>query len=96
MLDHYRRALAFRRAHACLRTGAQSSLIAEGDVVRFARLGGGEQMLVVANLGEAAVEAPLPQGDWEVAEAGLSAPVARGAEAVTLGPWQLCLLTAPS
>lgn len=96
MLDHYRRALAFRHAHACLRTGAQSTVVAEGDVARLVRLGGGEQILVVANLGEAAVEAALPPGGWTVADPVLSVPVAEGSASVTLGPWQVCLLLAPA
>jgi alpha-glucosidase len=33
--------------------GAQSPVMADGDVVRFLRTGGGEQVFVAANLGEA-------------------------------------------
>ena len=93
MLDHYRRALAFRRAHPALRTGAQT-VAAEGDVLRVLRVGAGEQVLLVANLGEAPATALLPEGAWRDVGQGLG--VAPGEGAVALGPWEACLLGHPA
>jgi alpha-glucosidase len=92
MLDHYRRALAFRRRHPALRTGAQSPMMADGDVVEFVRIGGGEQVFIAVNLGEGSGRAALPPGAWRVAGQGLGVGVPEGATEVTLGPWQLCLM----
>ena len=96
MLDHYRRALAFRRRHPALRTGAQSPMMAAGDVVAFVRVGGGEQVFVAANLGDGTGKAVLPPGDWQAVDEQLGVEVLDGATEVTLDPWQLCLLVRPS
>ena len=88
MLEHYRAALALRRAHPALRTGAMTLPVASGDVVRFEREDAGETIWVAANLGEAPAAVPLPGGRWrELGPGG-------GAErtgTVTLGAWQVCL-----
>jgi alpha-glucosidase len=95
MLEHYRKALAFRRRHPALRIGAQSPMLSGGDVVEFVRIGGGEQVFVAANLGDGTVPAALPPGEWRVAGQGLGVDVTAGAVEVTLGPWQLCLMVKP-
>jgi alpha-glucosidase len=92
MLEHYRRALAFRRRHPALRVGAQTPMVAAGDLVGFVRIGGGEQVFVAANLGDGTTTAALPPGEWRVAGQGLGVPVEPGATEVRLGPWELCLL----
>ncbi|WP_210526825.1 alpha-amylase family glycosyl hydrolase [Rubellimicrobium arenae] len=92
MLSHYRRAVAFRKAHQALRTGAQSPMLAAGNVVEFVRIGGGEQVFVAVNLGGTASTIAVPPGEWTVADPVLSVPVADGAAEVTLGPWQVCLM----
>lgn len=71
-------------------------MMAEGDVLCFARLGGDERVLVVANLDEGTVEAELPQAAWKVTGATPFGPVLSGAQSVTLGPWRVCVLRAPS
>lgn len=92
MLDHYRRAVALRRAHPALRMGAQSPLMADGDMVRFLRTGAGEQVFVAANLGGAEVRVPLPEGDWACLGEGLAVSVPAGAAEVALRAWDMCLL----
>ncbi len=92
MLAHYQRALVFRRAHPALRMGAQSPMVAEGDTVRFLRTGGGEQIFVAVNLGDAATSVPLPEGSWSVAGDGLGVQTEANATTVALGPWEVCLL----
>ena len=87
-----RREQRLRRRHPALRTGAQSPMMAAGDVVEFVRIGGGEQVFVAANLGDGTAQALLPPGEWRVAGQGLGADVPDGATEVTLGPWQVCLM----
>nr|WP_269932587.1 alpha-glucosidase [Aminobacter sp. HY435] len=51
LLEHYRRFLAFRRAHPALTKGDISFLKAEGDTVAFTRREGNEEIVCVFNLG---------------------------------------------
>jgi alpha-glucosidase len=94
MLEHYRRALAFRKRRPALRVGAQTPMLAAGDLVEFLRIGGGEQVFVAANLGEGTAQAVLPPGEhaWRIGGQGLGIDVLEGATEVTLGPWELCLM----
>ncbi|NEX45027.1 DUF3459 domain-containing protein [Rhodobacter sp. ETT8] len=90
MLNHYRRALAFRRAHEVLRTGTLSGLRAEGDVATFVR-GGEETIFCAFNLGAEQAHVGLPEGTWAAIGGELGATAAIGGE-VTLGPWGYCLM----
>ncbi len=81
MLAHYRRALAFRRAHPALVTGAQGVVAAQGDVVTLTRTGGGETLFVAFNLGDAPAVVDLPKGQTLGAELGLASDG-------RLAPWQ--------
>ncbi|MEP9397788.1 alpha-glucosidase family protein [Mesorhizobium sp. KR2-14] len=58
LLEHYRRFLAFRRAHPALAKGDIAFLPSEGDTVAFTRREGNEEIVCVFNLGAqpAAVE----------------------------------------
>jgi alpha-glucosidase len=89
MLHHYRRALAFRRAHPVLRSGAMTLPQARGDLATFLRTG--DQTLFCAfNLGDGSVSLDLPPGDWAPLGAEIGAvPPAQGG--TRLGPWQYCL-----
>ncbi|MCX8571727.1 MULTISPECIES: alpha-amylase family glycosyl hydrolase [Hyphomicrobiales] len=51
LLEHYRRFLAFRRAHPALAKGDISFLKAEGDAIAFSRREGNEEIVCVFNLG---------------------------------------------
>ncbi|PWK70637.1 alpha-glucosidase [Aminobacter sp. AP02] len=51
LLEHYRRFLAFRRAHPALAKGDISFLQAENDTVAFTRREGNEEIVCVFNLG---------------------------------------------
>jgi alpha-glucosidase len=90
-VHHYRRALAFRKAHPALLTGAQSGMAAEGDVIRFTRQGGGETLFIAANLGDGRAEIAAPEGAWQATGQGLG-PVAPKDGRIALGPWEVCLL----
>ena len=59
MLEHYRSALAFRRAHPVLRGGAMTGVQAQGNVVSFRR-DGTETLFCAFNLGDAPAEVSLP------------------------------------
>ena len=89
MLHHYRAALAFRRAHPVLRTGAMTLPAAAGDVASFLRAGKDETIFAVFNLGDGAGRFERPAGDWTPVGAEIGAvPAADG----HLGPWQFALL----
>ena len=92
ILHHYRRALAFRRAHPVLAKGAMAELCADGNVLGFRREGAGEKMLCAFNLAHEPAELRLPAGRWRTvgAELNSSGPGADGV--VHLGPWQPCLM----
>ena len=62
MLHHYRAAVALRRRHAALRTGAQSKMTARGDVLTFSRSGGGETVFCAFNLSGMAQLLDAPGG----------------------------------
>ena len=88
-LAHYRRALAFRRAHPVLRTGAMEQIRAEGEVASFLRRGA-EELFCGFNLGNAAAEVALPPGDWLRIGAELGSEGASGGRA-SLPPWGVVL-----
>ncbi|PZQ99497.1 MAG: alpha-glucosidase [Cereibacter sphaeroides] len=90
MMEHYRRVLAFRRAHEALRTGTMSPLRAEGDVVSFLREGGGETLLCAFNLGDGDARIEVPAGKWRALDAGVAA-TEPSAGVLMLGPWQACV-----
>ena len=63
VLSHYKRMIAFRRAHPALRDGSiRFHDEAEGEVLAFERATAGERLLCVFNLGTAAAAFPLPAG----------------------------------
>jgi alpha-glucosidase len=89
VLAHYRRALAFRRAHPVLRGGAMLDIRAQGDVASFLR-SGEEDIFCAFNLGDGTGEAELPPGTWvEIGTDLGSVPATDGR--VTLGPWGVSL-----
>jgi alpha-glucosidase len=91
MLHHYRQALAMRRAEPALRHGAMSLPEAKGDVATFTRSEGRKTIFCAFNLGGAAEEARLPEGNWAPmgSAPGNVAPLADGR--IALPPWGFCL-----
>jgi alpha-glucosidase len=89
ILAHYRRALAFRRAHPALRTGTMEDIRAAEGAVSFLRLGE-EEIFCAFKLGEGLVELALPEGEWATIGNDLGAQVL-GVGRVTLGPWAISL-----
>jgi alpha-glucosidase len=89
ILAHYRRALAFRRAHPVLRTGSMDEIRATGAAASFLRRGD-EDLFCAFNLGDGMAEVALPAGDWVAIGTDLGAQVL-GSGRVTLGPWGVSL-----
>jgi alpha-glucosidase len=89
MLNHYRRALAFRRAHATLRTGTIEQITADGALAHFVRRGD-DVLFCAFNLGEAEAGVTLPEGNWETVGAPLGAVPLTGHE-IRLAGWGYAL-----
>jgi alpha-glucosidase len=89
MLHHYRRALAFRRAHPVLRSGGMTLPQARGDLATFLRTGD-QTVFCAFNLGEGSVSLDLPPGNWAPLGPEIGA-VPPGEGGLRLGPWQYCL-----
>ncbi len=92
LLHHYRRAIAFRRAHKALERGSLHDLHVNGDTLSFIREVEGETLFCAFNLGHEPVNLHLPEGHWVTIgqELNSSGPGEDGL--VHLGPWQPCLV----
>ncbi|MCX8954878.1 alpha-amylase family glycosyl hydrolase [Ruegeria sp. NA] len=90
MLHHYRRAIALRRVHPALTSGAQSNMKQIGPVLTFQREDASEAVFCAFNLGTEAQRVDLPLGDWRVIGQELGG--SDGAGSVTLHPAQFCLM----
>ena len=89
MLNHYRAALAFRRAHATLATGKMTQTAATGAVAHFIRHGD-ETMFCAFNLSEEEAVVSLPAGTWVPIAPELGSVAAIGGT-VTLPAWGVAL-----
>jgi alpha-glucosidase len=61
ILQHYRAALALRKSHAALRSGAIRFLDGADDVLAFTREGDGEKLLCAFNFSASAASWTLPK-----------------------------------
>ena len=86
VLAHYRRLLAFRRAHPALATGTIGFLDAPEDVLAFVRSGGGEAIACLFNLGRQQARVPVPAALTPLDGTGLAAEVDADRLSVTLAP----------
>ncbi|OXS99501.1 alpha-glucosidase [Notoacmeibacter marinus] len=91
LLHHYRRAIAFRSRHDALRTGDQSVVRAEGDVLWFTRENEAERIFCAFNLSDTTSEMTLPDGNWQPLGEALGGVVLAAGETLHLGPWQVAL-----
>jgi glycosidase len=82
LLSYYRRALALRRAHPALQSGAQRVLESPAGILAVERTAAGERFVLVANLSDAPAQYEAPGAD-QLSDAP--------AGAITLGPDQLAL-----
>jgi len=92
ILHHYRKAIAFRRAHRALSRGTLGDLHVSGDTLSFVREETGEVMFCAFNLSHEPASLHLPEGRWVAVgqELNSSGPGEDGM--VHLGPWQPCLV----
>jgi len=89
VLAHYRRALAFRRAHPVLRTGVMEHIASVGEVTSFQRRGE-ETLLCAFNLSDSTAKFGLPEGSWTTIGTDLGSQTAT-AGSVMLAPWGVYL-----
>ena len=94
VLHHYRRAIAFRRAHKLLRTGAITQMAAHGDVLSFQRTDGDQAIFCAVNLSDTPSPIDLPDGNWSHIGAELGSATLAPSGHMNLGPWQVCLALA--
>lgn len=88
LLHHYRRAIAFRHAHAALKAGAHSELRASGNVIQFTRTLGDEALFCVFNVSDSPSDFVKPEGDWHEIGAEIGGAHASPDGKIHLGPWQ--------
>ena len=86
VLAHYRRLLAFRRNHPALRTGTIRFLDAPEDVLAFARLGGGEEIVCLFNLGKTKARVAAPGVLTPLDGTGFTPALDAAGRTVTLQP----------
>jgi alpha-glucosidase len=91
LLHHYRRAIAFRKAHKCLSKGSASDVRFEGDVVYFTRTQGTETIFCAFNLSDTPSALGMPKGRWAHIGSDLGSAVVSDDGKLHLGPWQPAL-----
>jgi len=84
LLNHYRRLGALRRDHPVLVSGSQSVIATPGDLLVIERKGGGERLVIVANLSATPAAPPA-------SVAGAVDLIAGGSPGAILRPWQTAL-----
>jgi len=91
LLHHYRKAIAFRRAHEALSTGDHDGVKAKCDVVYFTRTSGTQTIFCAFNVSETPSDFDLPTGNWTPIGAELGSAHTSADGRLHLGPWQVCL-----
>jgi alpha-glucosidase len=91
LLHHYRRAIAFRKAHPSLVKGTDGGVHFEGDIVYFIRSSGREQMFCAFNLSDSPSALDMPKGNWVQTGAEIGSANVSADGKLHLGPWQPCL-----
>ena len=88
LLHHYRRAVAFRRAHPALRRGTHDGVKATGDVVWFTRSHDGESIFCAFNMSDTPSDFDLPPGEWRPIGSELGSAHVSADGKLHFGPWQ--------
>ncbi|MBU2962245.1 alpha-glucosidase [Citreicella sp. C3M06] len=88
ILHHYRHAISFRHAHAALKTGDISHVSHEGNVLKFHRCLGDEEIFCGFNISDELATVEAPQGKWfQIGEElGSAGPLPDGK--LHFGRWQ--------
>ncbi len=87
MLEHYRRLLAFRRAHPALATGEMRFVDSAGDICAFERTLGTERLICVFNLGSRPGTLALGSIEVEALDGHGLAGATRTADGLDLQPY---------
>jgi len=90
LLHHYRRAIAFRQAHAALREGDMQVLSSDGAIT-FTRSTDSETLFCAFNLGEETRQIKLPTGQWQPIGRELGSAELSSDGRLTLESWQVFL-----
>lgn len=88
MIHHYRRIIAFRRAHPALTKGDHDGVKHDGNVVYFSRQQGDEVIYCAFNLSDSAASIPAPAGKWKVIGQDIGAADISEDGKIYLEPWQ--------
>ena len=88
LLHHYRKAIAFRRAHRVLVKGSLDSLTTDGPVLHFIRRDDDSALFCAVNLGPEPAAIAMPYGTWEHVGQELGAAGMAPDGKLHLGPWQ--------
>ncbi|MEZ5779714.1 MAG: alpha glucosidase [Paracoccaceae bacterium] len=89
---HYRHSIQLRHAHPALAQGEQRGMTAEGDVLRFFRVRGDEEIFAAINLSDRAASVAGPGQGWRNIAGAIGGAGMAGDGSVRLEPWQCCLL----
>ncbi|MFQ6548189.1 alpha-glucosidase family protein [Aestuariibius sp. 2305UL40-4] len=91
ILHHYRRAIAFRRAHKALLHGRHEGIFAYGDILAFTRTYEDQTIFCAFNLSDTPSVHGMPAGDWMTIGSELGGAAPTPDYRLHLGPWQPCL-----
>ena len=91
LLHHYRRAIAFRHAHAPLMKGTLEGVTVAGDTLSFVRSWRGERIFCAFNLSDTPSELEMAPGTWTHFGSELGSATVSADGKLHLGPWQPCL-----
>jgi len=90
LLNHYRRAIAFRQANPIFAHGEQSPTRVDGPVLHFERTEGDSRVFCAFNLSEDEAQVALPKGSWRQLGETIGTATLSG-DSVTLAPWQTAI-----
>jgi len=92
LLNHYRRAIAFRQSQATLQHGDQIEMQAECSTLTFKRRLANETILCIFNLSDDPVTVDLPSGSWESLGQDLGCNNPRSGARLLLSGWQASIM----
>ncbi len=92
LLHHYRRAIAYRHAHAALRAGEMVDMRVQGQVLSFIRRDAGEEIFFALNMGEEPATIAPPAGAWHPSGLELNSAHPGIDGNLHLAHWQPCIL----
>lgn len=92
LLNHYRRAIMFRKSQVALEKGDFGSLSVAGTVVSFERSWGTDRLFLAFNLSGEPAEIAAPDGEWTVVGKDLGSVAPNSDGKIALAGWDVSLL----